>query len=130
MPKTKRLTAKEAELVRLKAKGEPHHKAYRKAYSKTAALSTANSNTQKILKKPHVRDALEAALERNNITIDSTLAPVSRALQAKDTEGNDDIETQLKGYDRAAKLLGIAGNDTQQGNFHLHLHEAKNKYKL
>lgn len=129
MPRTKRLTPKESELIRLKVQGETHKDAYHKVYSPTAKDSTAVSNTDKILNKPHVKTALENALIKHNITIDRALAPIAKGLEVKKENGEDDIHAQLKASDRALKLLGV-NNSGGDGSIHFHLHQAKQKYNL
>lgn len=131
----KRLTPKERKLVELKAKGVKHEKAYREAYdvAPTTKASTAVINTNKVLSRPHVKDAYEKAMLRHDITLDTVLAPVGRGLKAQKSneytgEIVEDLPTQLKAAGMGIKLLGL-GNE-QQGTFHLHLHNNKTKYQL
>jgi Tfp pilus assembly PilM family ATPase len=133
--KFKRLTHKERRLVELKAKGVKHDKAYRQAYDvpETTSPATTIQNTHKILNKPHVKAALQIALQKHNITLDNALAPIGKSLTATKTNEitgaeEQDLTTQLKGSDRALKLLGVNGEQT--GNFHLHLHNQRSKYDL
>jgi len=67
-------------------------------------------------------------LDRHNITLSRAIAPISLALDAKvtikteDEDGNvvkkevADIDTRLKGSDRALKLLGVTETDEGKGN--------------
>ena len=130
----KRLTPKERKLVALKVKGATHAKAYKEAYSKTAQHNTAVSNTDKILKRPHVKQALEAGLQKHEITLDNALAPIGKGLKAKKSHYNhkgevvevtEDLPLQLQSSDRALKLLGVNQNDAQSYHQHLHLHAEK-----
>lgn len=132
----KKLTPKEHELVELKAKGITSKDAYKKVYNVTPTTkdSTATSNTQKILNKPHVKNALQMALNKHDITLDNALQPISKGLRAIKQneftgEVTDDIALQLKASDRALKLLGVQ-NTEGTGQFHLHLHNARQKYDL
>lgn len=132
----KKLTPKERKLVELKAKGVTHKDAYKQVYNVTPQTkdSTAVSNTDKILKKPHVQNALQIALQKHDITLDNALQPISKGLRAiKQNEFTgeitDDIALQLKASDRALKLLGVQ-NTEGTGQFHLHLHNARQKYDL
>ena len=127
----KRLTPQETKLVQLKAKGATHNKAYRAAYNvaPTTKNITAAVNTNKILKRPHVKNALEQAMKKYNLSIDRAIAPLDEALEAVTPEGNTNHTIRLQASDRVLKLLGIQDNNSG-GNFHLHLHEAKNKYNV
>jgi len=135
----KKLTVKEAKLVKAKAKGKTHVEAYHEVYSPTAADSTAAQNTTKILQKPHVKEALHKALEAKGITLDKALEPVAKALNAKKVvqiEGDfyetevDDLDMQIKGSDRALKLMGISGKDDSGNtyNFTQVINEKGSKY--
>lgn len=135
----KRLTVKEQTLVNLRAQGKTRQEAYKEAYNppKTTKASTIHGNTSKILRRPHVKDAMEKALIKHDITLDNALSPVGKALKAthkvynketKEIEIIDDLDTQLKGSDRAIKLLNIDNNSGQ--SLHLHLHQARDKYGL
>lgn len=135
-PQTKKLTVKERKLVELKAKGVSSKEAYKQVYNVTPTTkdSTATSNTQKILNKPHVKNALQQALNKHDITLDNALQPISKGLRAIKQneftgEVTDDIALQLKASDRALKLLGVQSTEGT-GQFHLHLHEARQKYDL
>lgn len=70
---------------------------------RAATIATKN------LQKPKIRDMLKEELNRQGITLERALQPISKALVAtkKDIDGSvvDDLDTQLKGSDRALKLL-------------------------
>lgn len=102
---TKKLTVKQAKLVKAKAEGKTHAEAYREAYSPTASYATAVSNTDKLLKKEHITNALRTELERQGVTLEQVVRPVTNALN------NENIEVQLKGHDRAMKILGANQSD-------------------
>src|SRR6185312_188708 len=57
------------------------------------AISTEN------LRKPSIRDMLQRELEKQGITLEAIIKPVVNALN------DDDIDTQLKGHDRAVRLI-------------------------
>ncbi len=74
---------------------------------------------------PQVKDAIEQALLKHDITIDSAVAPIAKALKAKRTyyidgerfvSDDDDLEMQLKGSDRALKLMGAGTKEEVSGN--------------
>lgn len=134
-PKTKPLTIKERKLVEQKAQGKDHITAHDNAgYSKNMKPATKQVEVSRTLKKPHVKNALQIALQKHDITLDNALAPISKGLRAiKQNEFTgeitDDIALQLKASDRALKLLGVQ-NTEGTGQFHLHLHNARQKYDL
>lgn len=121
---TKKLTIKEAKLVKAKAEGKTNLQAYREVYSPTASDATADSNTRKILGKEHITNALRTELERQGISIEQVVKPVTRALQ------DESIEVQLKGHDRAMKILGANQSETPTiNNFGNLLMQQKAKYE-
>ena len=136
MPKTKGLTVKETKLVQAKVKGLTHKQAYKEAgYSSNSSEATVVANTDKTLKKPHVKEALDKALKKHGITLDTAIAPIGKALTAMKQneftgEITEDIATQLKGSDRALKLMGVGQDkgDTNIQNFGQMILEQKDKY--
>ena len=65
------LTPKEAKIVSNKAKGMANADAYEDAYETTSTNRGAMSaNATKILNKPHVREALDNALDKAGVTAD------------------------------------------------------------
>jgi hypothetical protein len=139
---TKKLTVKETKLVKAKAQGKTHKVAYQEAgYStgvsgdESTIQSIADANTRKTLAKPHVKDALEKALVKHGITIDTAIRPIAKALVAVKQneytgEITEDIQTQLKGSDRALKLMGVSAADTNNviNNFGQMILEQGDKY--
>ena len=137
---TKKLTVKEQKLVKGIAQGKSQTQAAKDAgYSHRSATVIASE----ALTKPNVKEALAIALERNGITLDKALAPIGKALTATKVEihgqGDDafaevveDIDLQLKGSDRALKLMNIGQNKEGGGDVHYHLHQAemREKYNL
>ena len=63
-----------------------------------------------------VQQAVSEVLKRNNITLDRAIKPIDRALEAKKQnqftgEIEEDLTIQLKGSDRALKLLGVSNSN-------------------
>jgi phage terminase small subunit len=100
------------------------------------AYDTTDDNTAAYiawdnLRKPKVKALLEkhrqAIIDRQNITLERAIAPISDALDAKmvikvkDEDGNVkeievvDIDTRLKGSDRALKLLNVTVDKDDNG---------------
>lgn len=112
-----KLTPKQAKFVEGIAKGKKQYQAALDAYDTTderVATAIASEN----LSKPSIREALEPIFAKHNITIDSAIAPIGKALTATKVviHGNneeafaevvEDLDMQLKGSDRALKLMGI-----------------------
>lgn len=115
MPK-KDLTIKQKKFVKGVAEGKPAYKAALEAYD-TDDPNTANAIAVENLQKPMVKEAIEAEMEKQGITMEKIIAPVAKALNAThivkasdglplDT-GVPDLEMQLKGHDRAVKLMNF-----------------------
>ena len=131
----KQLTVKEAKLVKAKVQGKTNREAYHEVYSATAKDSTAAQNTTKILQKPHVKEALDRALVRHGITLDTAIAPIGKGLHAMKQneytgEITEDIKLQLQASDRALKLMGVgqSKDDVTTQNFIQINNEIRNKY--
>lgn len=120
----KQLTIKEAKLIKGVASGKTKRQAGKDAgYQGTdETISVRVSNT---LKKDNVQEALQEELIRQGISLEQIVAPVSKALKAQkkfyeDGElvaEDDDIELQLKGHDRAIKMLGLQKSGEVTLNF-------------
>ena len=116
----KALTVKELKLAKAKARGKKHIEAWDQAgYSQNSSNATKIANTQKILRKPHVQEALQREFQRQGITLEQAVAPIKKALNAKKVvqiEGDffetevDDLDMQIKGSDRALKLMGVSSS--------------------
>lgn len=137
MGKKPKLTPKQAKFVEGIAKGKNQTQAALEAYDvsnyETAAvIATENIN------KPNVKAALEPILAKHNISLETAIAPIGKALQAtkvvitgNDKDGHfaevvEDLEMQLKGSDRALKLMGIGQkDDTPQGNTFIQINNNK-----
>jgi len=134
MPK---LTVKEAKLVQAKAKGLTHKQAAEAAgYSMRGKDTSIISTAGQTLNKPHVKEALNIALIKHGIDLDSSIAPIGKALHAMKQneftgEITEDIKTQLMGSDRALKLMGI-GQDRDNGstNFIQIINEKGSRYNI
>lgn len=99
----------------------------------TTDENTARAMASENLAKPNIKELLathkQAIMDRQNITLERAIEPIAMALDAKvivkvkDENGNAkeveivDIDTRLKGSDRALKLLGITtDHDGKPGN--------------
>lgn len=116
------LTVKQAKLIKGIAQGKPKQVAALEAgYGNN--LNSAAAIANETLKNPNVQEALQAELSRQGITLETIVAPVTRAL------ADDSIELQLKGHDRAVKLLGLKQGGDGSSDVHYHLHQAQQRDK-
>ena len=132
-PKTKRLTVKQTKFLNAKVQGKSGTRAYMEAYN-TKNVTVAKVEASRTLSKPNVQEAYQVALEKNGITLDRAIAPIGKALVAtkvlitgKDedafAEVVDDIDVQLKGSDRALKLMGISQGDTNNQTVNINFNQ-------
>lgn len=107
VPKGK-LSPKQAKFVKGIADGKPNYVAALEAYD-TDSPEVANAIAVENLQKPSIQQAIEKARIELNITPERALKPIDDALNA------EDLETRLKGSDRALKIMGIV-NKGEGGN--------------
>jgi len=135
----RQLTNKEAKLIKGIAQGKTKQQAAIDAGYGSSPESAASIGNR-TLKKVNVQEALQAELIKQGNDIETIVAPVTKALRAKKIEihgkGEDafaeeveDIELQLKGHDRALRLLGIK-NEATTNNFIFVSKEDKNALNL
>lgn len=122
MPKQE-LTVKQAKLVKGRAEGKTILQAANDAnYLPNAKDEVRRVEASKTLQKPYVKEALDIAFKKHGIDLDSAIAPIGKALKATKVQihGNgeeafaevvEDIDLQLKGSDRALKLMGVSSKD-------------------
>ena len=121
------LTIKEVKLIKALVAGKSMGQAGMIA---TGSSTPASGATQagRLLKSDDVQQALAIAFEKHGITLDSAVAPIGKALLATKVqitgqgdqafaEVVEDIDLQLKGSDRALKLMGLNNNDSGTTNY-------------
>lgn len=94
----KKLTPKQAKLVKGIAQGKPKQVAALEAGYGTS-LSSAGVIANETLRNPNVQNALQVALEKAGVTPELAVAPIAEALR------HDDLDMRLKGSDRATKIM-------------------------
>ena len=140
MPKQK-LTVKQAKLVKGRAEGKTILQAANDAnYLPNAKDEVRRVEASKTLQKPYVKEALDIAFKKHGIDLDSAIAPIGKALKAKKVvqiEGDffetevEDLDMQIKGSDRALKLMGVTGQsegNNIQTNFVQIINQKAEKY--
>ena len=108
------LKVKDVKFIAAKVK-EPDMPNYKAAMIATGAkdMNTASTNAARMLQNATLREALDEAMVKLGITIDSAVAPVREALEYEGDTDRDTLEMRLKGHDRAMKVLQIIGTDDQ-----------------
>lgn len=135
MPKVNGLTQKEIKLIRGILEGKTKRQAALEAYN-AKTPETASAMASETLSKPNVQEALQLALSKQGITIEKVVEPVTKALNATvkirtqdgvvvDTE-EPDLEMQLKGHDRAMKILNV--NQAKDGSTNANFIQVNNNY--
>ncbi len=128
IPKNKKgLTIKQTKFV--KEYVETGHKsiAYKKAYDTKGNPETIYPEAVRTASLPHVKEAIDAEMAKQGITMEKIIAPVAAALEAKtriksvangETFEIDapDLEMQLKGHDRAVRLMNFGQKKDEGGN--------------
>lgn len=132
-----KITVKEAKLIKGIAEGKTKRQAAMDAYD-TNTIETAAVIASEVLRKPNVQEALDIALDKYGLTIERAVEPINKALNAKKIvpiEGDfyvtdvDDLDMQLKGSDRALKLMGVSQEKgASTNNFIQVIKEQSNKY--
>lgn len=117
-----KLTPKQAKFVEGIAKGKNQTQSALEAYD-TDDPDVAKVIASQNLTKVNIKDALEPIFAKHNINLETAIAPIGKALTATKVviHGNaeeafaevvEDLDMQLKGSDRALKLMGI-GQDKE-----------------
>ena len=123
-PKRPKLTMKQAKFVKGIAEGKTQTDAALEAYD-TDSYDVAKVIASENITKPNVKEALDLAMEKLNLTPERVLKPIDDALN------DDDVKTRLMGTDRALKVMSFgnkqAGGDTIN-NFGNMLLEQRSKY--
>ena len=113
--KPKKLTVKQTKFVKAYVANDGNGTQAALSVYNTTDLDTARAIGSENLAKPSIRDAVDKALELHGITINDAVEPIAKALKAKRTyyvdgvkivTDDDDLDMQLKGSDRALKLMG------------------------
>lgn len=116
---------RKTKFIKAKAEGKTNIAAGLAAGAPTK--EAASKYAQRLSKDVHVQEAINKALLKHGITLEHAIAPIGKALKATKVqitgqgdqafaEVVEDIELQLKGSDRALKLMGIGKDKDGGGN--------------
>lgn len=129
------LTVKEVKLIKALVSG--------KSIGQAGMIATGSTNPQsgatqagRMLKSVDVQEALAVAFEKHGITLDAAIEPIGKALKATKVqitgqgdqafaEVVEDIDLQLKGSDRALKLMNVGQDRDGGGNTYNFINVAK-----
>jgi phage terminase small subunit len=122
-----KVTVREAKLVQGVVAGKTKRQAAKDA-GYGGSPETLSVRASSVLKKSNVQDYYAELMAKHEITVERALKPISKALDAKKTvvtgDGDnasynevDDLDMQLKGSDRALKLLGVSAPENTTTNY-------------
>ena len=118
MPKTKepKLTPKQEKFVAEYVKNGGNAKqAAIKAYPDQNENSAAQQGWQN-LQKLELARAIRQEFAKQGVTLDKAIRPIVKGLEAKDKDGNDDLQKQMMAHDRWLKASMLDREDGLQLN--------------
>ena len=118
MPKTKEkaLTPKQEKFVAEYVKNGGNAKqAAIKAYPNQNENSAAQQGWQN-LQKLELARAIRQEFAKQGVTLDKAIRPIVKGLEAKDKDGNDDLQKQMMAHDRWLKASMLDREDGLQLN--------------
>lgn len=118
MPKTKEkaLTHKQEVFVAEYVKNGGNAKAAAiKAYPEQNENSAAQQGWQN-LQKLELARAIRQEFAKQGVTLDKAIRPIVKGLEAKDKDGNDDLQKQMMAHDRWLKASMLDREDGLQLN--------------
>ena len=92
--------------------------------AKQAAIKAYPSQTEKSatqqgwenLRKPALAAAIRKEFAKQGVTLDKAIRPIVKGLEAKDKDGNDDLQKQMMAHDRWLKASMLDREDGLQLN--------------
>ena len=112
-----KLTPKQAKFVKeYTTNGGNAADAGRKAYPNQNEKSAAQQGWEN-LGKPEIAKAIRAEFEKQGITLEKIMKPIAKGLEAKDHDGQDDLQKQFGAHDRAMRALAFGDDKAVQMNF-------------
>ena len=136
----KKLTVKQTKFVKEYVKNDGNGTKAALASYDTKDYETANAIAVENLQKPSIKQAIEQALEKHEITMDAAVKPIADGLKAsREIEINGEVvatqpdhSIRLKASSMALKLMGAEkqeGGNTFNFNFKGNAHFNMDKYR-
>jgi phage terminase small subunit len=111
MPKTKEITPKQQKFVAEYVKNGGNATAAAKvAYPEQSEKSAAQQGWQN-LQKLELAKAIRQEFAKQGVTLDKAIRPIVKGLEAKDKDGNDDLQKQMMAHDRWLKASMLDRED-------------------
>ena len=116
MPKVKpgTLTPKQAKYVEGYVSGKPGYIAAMEAYD-TTDKNVANQISIENLQKPTLKDIIDKAMAKHSVTADDIAFVTRKALDYQGVTERDSLEMNLKGADRAMRMLQMTEDKATSG---------------
>lgn len=89
--------------------------AAKKAYPEQNENSAAQQGWQN-LQKLELAKAIRQEFAKQGVTLDKAIRPIVKGLEAKDKDGNDDLDKQMRAHDRWLKASMLDREDGLQLN--------------
>lgn len=86
-----------------------------KAYPNQTEKSAAQQGWEN-LQKPELAAAIRKEFAKQGVTLDKAIRPIVKGLEAKDKDGNDDLQKQMMAHDRWLKASMLDREDGLQLN--------------
>ena len=110
MPKTKEITPKQQKFVAEYVRNGGNATAAAKVAYPDQTDASAKQQGWENLTKPNLAKAIRAEFARQGVTLDKAIKPIVKGLEAKDKDGNDDLQKQMMAHDRWLKAINL-GDD-------------------
>lgn len=116
MPKTKEITPKQQKFVAEYVKNGGNATAAAKVAYPEQTDASAKQQGWENLTKPNLAAAIRREFAKQGVTLDKAIRPIVKGLEAKDKDGNDDLQKQMMAHDRWLKASMLDREDGLQLN--------------
>ena len=116
MPKTKDITPKQEKFVAEFVKNGGNASAAAKVAYPDQKEEVAAHQGWENLQKPQIVAAIRKEFAKQGVTLDKAIRPIVKGLEAKDKDGNDDLQKQMMAHDRWLKASMLDREDGLQLN--------------
>ena len=116
MPKTKEITPKQQKFVAEYVKNGGNATAAAKVAYPEQTDASAKQQGWENLTKPNLAAAIRKEFAKQGVTLDKAIRPIVKGLEAKDKDGNDDLQKQMMAHDRWLKASMLDREDGLQLN--------------